>query len=205
MSSNENNFFSFDDYLIDEKMSVLKFTNAYRVFNGKGEDIGAVQQEKISGGAKAARLLLGRQVKGLQAFKLDILDANGSVVAAISRGGAGGGLKGMRVITIYDGSGKQIGTLEFPGFSWTPKMEILDVNRNLIGRIAGDWRGWNFTITDTKDNVIGNVNKKWNGLMKEAFTSADKYRVSISPHTTGTNRVAILAAAITLDMVLHEN
>ncbi len=44
------------------------------------------------------------------------------------------------------------------------------------------------------------------GLLKEAFTTADKYVVSIVPeYAEDTRKMAIVATAITIDMVLKES
>ena len=44
------------------------------------------------------------------------------------------------------------------------------------------------------------------GAMKEIFTTADKYNVSIDAnYSNRTNKIAILSSAITIDMVLKES
>ncbi|MDR1439780.1 MAG: hypothetical protein LBJ10_07150 [Clostridiales bacterium] len=192
------------EYVIDEKVSAFKFTNAYKVFDSSGAQIGAVEQQKVSGGAKAARLLLGSSMKALQAFKLDIKDLNGAILAGVERRGMSSGLRGIREINIYDGTGRSIGAIKTLFSMLKPKMEIMSPAGEAIGRIQGDWKGWNFTIADASGAEIGTVSKKWNGAMKELFTTADKYRVSLSPRAVGVYRVAIVAAAITIDMVLKE-
>ena len=196
-------FFSLSNFVIDEKVSAFKFTNAYKVFDANGNQIGTVEQQKISGGAKAARLLLGRGVKGMQAFSLDVKDLNGNVLVNIQRGGIGVA-GGIRSVTMTAGTGQPLGTIRVL-FSWLkPKLEILDPNEVAVGRIEGDWKGWNFTISDTAGTAIGTVNKKWAGAMKEIFTTADKYHVSISPQAAGAYRMAIVATSVTLDMLLKE-
>ena len=203
-SATPGDFFSIGEYVIDEKVSAFKFTNAYKVFDTAGRQIGAVEQQKISGGAKAARLLTGSNVKAMQSFKLDITDAGGSVLVSIQRGGVGA-RGGIRNINILNSSGRSIGSIKIL-FSWlTPKLEIRDQMGQPVGLIQGDWKGWNFNITDFAGNVIGTVNKKWAGAMKEMFTTADKYHVSISPNANGAYRQTIIAAAITIDMVLKES
>jgi len=198
-------FFSLSEYVIDEKVSMLKFTNAYKVFDAEGRHIGSVEQQNVSTGQKAARLLFGNNIKSMYGFTLDIKDAQGDVVASIQRDGASSGLMNMRTMRIMDAAGNQAGSIQFL-FSWiTPKMDILDAAGQVIAHIAGDWKGWNFSITDTAGREIGAVNKKWNGAMKEMFTTADKYRVSIDPQAVGVHRVAIIAAAVTIDMVLKES
>ena len=184
-------------------MSVFKFTNAYVIYDTSGRQIGTVEQEKVSGGAKAARLLLGSSVKAMQSFKLDIKDNSGKILASIQRGGVGSS-GGLRSVSLLDGSGKSIGSIKILFSMWHPKQEILAPDGSCVGRIEGDWKGWNFTISDPSGNTIGTVNKKWSGAMREIFTTADKYFVSVSPHASGAYRMTIIAAAITLDMVLHE-
>jgi hypothetical protein len=50
---------------------------------------------------------------------------------------------------------------------------------------------------------IGTINKKWAGVAKELFTTADKYKVNIDPaYKEDYRKVAIIVAAITVDMVL---
>jgi uncharacterized protein YxjI/predicted amidophosphoribosyltransferase len=197
-------FFDLGEYVIDERVSAFKFTNAYKVFNTAGQQIGVVEQQKVGGGAKAARILLGGNVKAMQSFKLDIKDANGLVLASIQRGGLGT-QGGIRNISILNGNGQLIGTLRIM-FSWiTPKLEIHDPSGQVVGLIQGDWKGWNFTISDAHGTLIGTVNKKWAGAMKEIFTTADKYHVTVYPNAGGAFRPTIIAAAITLDMVMKES
>jgi hypothetical protein len=76
----------------------------------------------------------------------------------------------------------------------------------LVSVITGDWKAWNFKINDSKDKQIGTISKKWNGAMKEIFTTADKYNVDINQEFNDTtNKIAILSGAITIDMVLKES
>jgi uncharacterized protein YxjI len=74
-----------------------------------------------------------------------------------------------------------------------------------IATIKGDWAAWNFEITDTAGQRIGRVDKKWDGLAKELFTTADKYVVNIEPSVTDENqRIAIASVAAAIDMILKE-
>ena len=197
-----DDFFSVGDYVVDEKISAFKFTNAYRIFDVKGNQIGSVEQQQISGGAMAARLLLGGKVKAMQSFKLDIKNMSGNALATIERGGIGSA-GGIWNVNLSDGYGKSLGTLRLIR-GWKPRQEILGANGQTVAIIQGDWKGWNFTISDNFGDTIGTINKKWNGVAKEMFTTADKYRVSVLPHVTELHRAVIASAAITIDMVLKE-
>lgn len=192
------NFFDTNSYFIDEKVNFLKFENEYKVFNDQGQHIGAVKQ-KISGGGKILRLLLN---KAMLPFHLEIRNAGDQLEASISRGWT----FFMSKIVLADGQGMQIGRVEQKFAFFKPTFKIFDNNNVLVGEITGDWKAWNFVINDAQGQQIGMITKKWAGIAKEMFTTADKYNVILtSTNLTREHKIAILASAITIDMVLKES
>ena len=192
------------EYFIDEKVTAFRFTNAYQIYDAQGRPAGAVRQADISGGAKAARLLLGSRTKGLQSFRFDLLDADGSELASVRRGGMGEGLAALRQIGIFDAWDQQLGGIQMiPHFAST-EQRVTDAAGRPVCSITGDWKGWNFRITAPDGRLLGAIDKQWGGLARELFTTADKYHVSLSPYTDPGERLLITAAAITIDMILHE-
>ena len=198
LNSNMNsNFFNTSSYFIDEKVNFFKFENCYTIYNDKGENIGAVKQ-KLSTGQKLLRLLVN---KAMLPFLLEIKNTNDEVEASISRGWT----FFISKIILQDGQGNKIGTVQQKFKLFKPTFIILNGADEKIAEITGDWTAWNFTIKDTSDVQIGAISKKWAGAMKEIFTSADKYNVSIDAnYSNAENRIAILSSAITIDMVLKE-
>ncbi len=197
-SSTNDGLFSMKRFIIDEKISLLKFANAYAIYNDAGESVGAIQQVNISGGAKAARLLLGSSAKVLQSFQLNVMDKDGNVQAVIKREGVGSGLSSLRVITIYDRNNNKIGTLD--------NKVLYDANGVVVGQVQFDSiiRS-HFTLYDsTGKTTLARVDKQWNGIGKELFTTADKYLVEICERPDPKNKVLVLATAITVDMIYHE-
>ena len=191
-------FFTTNNYFIDEKVNFLKFENEYKVYNESGEHIGAVMQ-KISVGQKILRLLLN---KAMLPFNLDIVNIDNMQEASISRGWT----FFMSTIKVSDADGNAIGTVKQKFKLFKPTFIISDASNSQIAEITGDWKAWNFTIKDGNGNEIGQITKKWAGVMKEIFTTADKYVVSIDPnYSNQKNKKAILACAITIDMVLKES
>ena len=69
--------------------------------------------------------------------------------------------------------------------------------------MKGDWKGWNFKFLDSAGQEMGVVTKKWAGLGKELFTSADNYIIEIKEGTA--NNALLLAAAIAIDTVFKES
>jgi len=193
-----SNFFESNSYFIDEKVNYFKFENCYKVFNDKGNEIGSVNQ-KISIGQKLLRLLLN---KNMLPFQLEIKDSNGNLQTSISRGWT----FFMSTITIDDSKGNTIGSIKQKFKLFKPTFKIYNKSEQLVAVITGDWKAWNFKINDSYDKQIGTISKKWNGAMKEIFTSADKYNVDLnSGYTDVSNKMAILSSAITIDMVLKES
>ena len=112
----------------------------------------------------------------------------------------------MSKITVKDSNGDIVGTVEQKFKLFKPTFKIFNASQVLIAEITGDWKAWNFIINDPLKNQIGAISKKWAGAMKEVFTTADKYNVHINPdYSNVENKMAILSAAITIDMVLHES
>ena len=190
-------FFDHQNYIIIQKVQFLKIANEYQVLDDSGQPIGKVK-EKVGGGAVILRLFLN---KAMLPFKLEIVDVNEQVQATISRGFTF--FMSKITVTMPDGTPpfyiKQRFKLLSAGFI------ILDSSQQKIGEISGDWKAWNFSITDMSGSEIGRVNKKWAGGLKEIFTTADKYMVTFDRSDMEYHKkVAIVSAAITIDMVLKD-
>jgi uncharacterized protein YxjI len=170
-------FFDTNNYFIDEKVNMLKFENEYKVFNEQAVQIGMIKQ-KLSGGEKVLRLLFN---KSMLPFHLEIKDANDQLQAKIA-------------------------TVEQKFTMLKPNFKIYNNQHAQIAEISGDWKAWNFSIFDTNKNQIGSITKKWAGVAKEFFTTADKYNVNINPVFSNPNdKIAVIASAVTIDMVLKES
>jgi len=194
----QSTFFDSNDYFIDEKVNLFKFENTYKVYNEKGEDIGSINQ-KLTTGQKILRLFLK---KPMLPFLLEIRNSQDQLEASIARGWT----FFLSKIEVKDRNGEVIGIIKQKFKLFKPTFKIYDTSEQLIAEISGDWKAWNFTILDASNNQIGSISKKWAGAMKEIFTSADKYNVHVDAiYANQKNKIAILASAITIDMVLKES
>jgi uncharacterized protein YxjI len=176
---------------------MFKFENNYQVYDGLGDPIGAVKQ-KLNAGEKILQLLIN---KNMMPFMLEIRNTDDEVEATISRGWT----FWMSKILIKDSSGNTLGSIKQKFQLLKPTFKIFDASEMQIAEITGDWKAWNFKINDTSSKEIGTISKKWAGAAKEFFTTADKYNVNISQDLTNKDhKIAILACAITIDMVTKE-
>jgi uncharacterized protein YxjI len=191
-------FFESNEYFIDEKVQFLKFHNEYKVYDAMGLQVGSVRQH-VPGWHKVLRLFLK---KAIFPFALHVTDTNDVLLASIHRGWT----FWLSTITIKDGNGEVSGSIKQKFRFLKPRFQIFDAAQTQIAEINGDWKAWNFRITDANENEIGSINKKWAGIAKEFFTTADKYNVSIVPqYAEDRNKMNIVITAITIDMVLKES
>jgi uncharacterized protein YxjI len=191
-------FFEGNEFFIDEKVNLFKFENDYKVYDGFGIQQGNIKQ-KIGIGKKLLRLIIN---KAMMPFKLEIVNMDGEIQATISRGWT----FFMSTITITGPEDDVYGTIKQKFKLLKPTFIINDSNGDKIAEINGDWKAWNFSIKDANEKNIGTISKKWNGAMKEIFTSADKYNVTIVPEVVeNRNKIVIVAGAITIDMILKES
>lgn len=191
-------FFNTNNFFIDEKVNFFQFENSYKVFNEQGVQIGNIKQ-KLTTGQKLLRMLLN---KAMLPFKLEIKDMGENILATISRGWT----FFMSKISIQDANGNTIAYIQQKFKFLKPRFIIVNEMNQTVAEINGDWKAWDFKITDNNNSEIGKISKKWAGAVQEIFTSADKYNVNISGNLNDTKtRTAIISGAITIDMVLKES
>ena len=111
-----------------------------------------------------------------------------------------------RPVEVRGSDGNLIGYFKQKFFSLGGTFMVFDAHDQQIAEIKGDWKGWNFKITLTGGQEIGVVAKKWAGLAKEFFTSADNYVITL---TDGIDVkpglvMLLLAAGIAIDTVFKE-
>ena len=114
--------------------------------------------------------------------------------------------KDMTEIEVFDENDKLIGLFKqklFPNLY--PKFEMFDEKENLVSMLKGNLIGWNFEFLKD-ENTIARVTKKWSGIGKEMFTSADNYMLEIKDtvEKADPSRLLIFAAVICIDMVFKE-
>jgi uncharacterized protein YxjI len=198
MSLLQNNFFATTEYFIDEKVGAFKMANQYKIYNGSGEQIGVIK-ERLSGGATLLRFFLNRS---MLPFTVEIFDMHDNPVATISRGWT----FWMSKIKLTDVNGTTLGNIKQKFKLFSSKFDLIDDAGHVMAEINGDWKAWNFSILDTQGMELGRVTKKWAGMAKELFTTADKYIVHIDkPNANNNEKLTVLTVAITIDMVLKES
>lgn len=103
-------------------------------------------------------------------------------------------------LEVQDAHGHPMAQLRNKVFSLGGAFFIFDPSGQEIGQLKGDWKGWDYAAT-IQGRPIGVVTKKWSGILKEAFTSADQYLVqSERPEQLS----LLLGLALAVDLVYKE-
>jgi len=108
-------------------------------------------------------------------------------------------------VDVYDENNVLVGKFKQKFFSLGGKFDVLDANDNYLCTLKGKWTSWDFKFI-RNDIQYAQVNKKWAGMGKELFTSADNYMLQINdnvPHNSPLRQL-IVAAVMCIDMVLKE-
>jgi uncharacterized protein YxjI len=134
-------------------------------------------------------------------FDIQIRTPDGAPVLTVKRG-----------ITIFlsrvdvlNESNQRVGGFQQKLFSIGGAFTVLGSNDQPVCELKGKWTGWEFTFMS--GNVeLAKVSKKWAGLGKELFTSADNYILQISDSVPFDNpvRMLIVGAVMSIDLVLKE-
>lgn len=180
---------------------MLKLHDRYDVFDvDTGEQLG-LAIENVGMMRQLLRLIVNKQMLPTT-VEIHERDENGPVVLTIQRG-----FTFLRArVEVVDASGTLLGYFKSKLFSLGGGFYLYDAQDQQIAEVKGDWKGWNFRFLGSGDVELGTVSKKWGGLTKEMFTSADTYFIKLSdavPTSGGLNSL-LLAAGLAIDIVLKE-
>jgi uncharacterized protein YxjI len=186
--------------IVNQKAKLIELTNEYKIRDEQGNEVGVIRQEGQSGLRKLLRLV--SSIDALLPVSLSVYDAGGRKVAGLRRGATLWRSK----IEVSDGSGGVIGRLVQENVVGKVRFGIEGAGGIRLGEMkAENWRAWDFAVTDPSGAEVARITKKWAGLGKEMFTTADNYVVELTPRATGPLRVIALAAASGVDTALKQS
>ena len=184
--------------MVSQKTKLIELTNEYTVSDGTGQQIGAVVQV----GQSTAKKML-RFVSNLDQYlthKLEVRDASG-VVLLLTRPAKL--VKSRVVVTRPDG--QPVGEIVQANVFGKIRFDLV-VDGAVVGAIqAENWRAWDFSITDAGGQEVARITKKWEGLARAAFTTADNYAVAVHTRLEDPLASLVLASALTVDTALKQD
>ncbi|WP_396166727.1 phospholipid scramblase-related protein [Flavobacterium sp.] len=193
-----NPIFNQNIFLVKEKIGMFKASNNYDIFNPENNELVLTCREPNLG--FFTKLFRFTDYKRMTPFDIEIRTASGELTIQIKRG-----VTIFRSdIDVFDGGGRKIGVFKQKFFSFGGRFEVHDHQDKHLCTLQGKWTGWDFKFN--KDNKeLANVSKKWAGLGKEFFTSADNYVINITDVAEESKlRPLLIAAVMCIDMVFKE-
>jgi len=100
--------------------------------------------------------------------------------------------------------GRPIGAIQQRFAILSKRFDVLDRNGSELLRVSSAlWRPWTF-VFERNGNEVARIEKKWSGVLMEAFTDADRFRISMRPELELEERILLLAAAVFVDLQYFE-
>lgn len=194
-----NSILSRNLFFVKEHVGAFKAANNYDIHNPDNQEIIMTCREENLG--FFTKLLRFTDYKRMTPFNVEIKTASGEKIVTVKRGVS----IFVSTVEVYDEKNKLIGKFKQKFFSLGGKFNVLDAKDRPVCTLKGKWTSWDFKFV--KDGVeYAHVSKKWSGIGKELFTTADNYMLKIDDKVAEDDpiRQLILAAVMCIDMVLKE-
>ena len=106
-------------------------------------------------------------------------------------------------VTLADG--RPLGAIQQRFAVLSKRFDVLDPSGHTLLQVSSPfYRPWTFAFL-RNEGEVARVEKKWSGLLGEAFTDADRFRVLFeAPDLRPDERALVLAAAVFIDIQYFE-
>ncbi|MCA9075425.1 MAG: hypothetical protein KDA93_10350 [Planctomycetaceae bacterium] len=186
-------------YLIKEHVGMFKAANNYDVFDPEtGEEMMHCREPNLGFLTKMFRFT---DYKRMTPFDVHVTTPSGEPVLHVTRGIS----VFLSKVDVLDEDRDRVGGFKQKLFSIGGAFTVLGENDQPLCHLKGKWTSWEFNF-EHEGRKLAKVSKKWAGIGKELFTSADNYILEISEDIPTENplRLLIMAAVFSIDLVLKE-
>lgn len=187
-------------FLVKEHVGMFKAANNYDIYDPESQQIVMECREENLG--FFTKMFRFTKYKRYTPFNIRITTREGQQVVRVKRGVS----LFLSKVEVFDENDTLIGLFKQKLFSLGGAFNILNAEEREICQLKGKFTGWDFRFL-AGEAELAHVTKKWAGIGKEFFTSADNYILQIAesvPMANGDTRKLILAAVMCIDMVLKE-
>jgi len=187
-------------YFVKEHTGIFKAANNYDIIDPEsGEVVLHCREDNLGFFTKLFRF---SDYKRMTPFDVEIRTPDGEPVIRVNRGIS----VFLSRVDVHNDAGQRIGGFKQKLFSIGGKFDVLNDKDEPVCLLKGKWSGWDFKFTAPDGSELAQVTKKWAGIGKELFTTADNYVLSIDPKVPLDNpiRQLIVGAVMVIDMVLKE-
>jgi uncharacterized protein YxjI len=186
-------------FLVKEHVGMFKASSNYDILDPQtGQPLLYCREPNLGFFTKLLRFT---DYKRMTPFEVQIQDLSGRPIITVKRG-----VSLIRSkVDVFDQSNQKIGSFKQKMISIGGSFTVMSAEDEPLCTLKGKWTSWEFRFL-AGDNELAKVSKKWGGLGKEMFTSADNYVLQISEEVPPDQpvRQLIIAAVLCIDMVLKE-
>ncbi len=186
-------------FLVKEHVGFFKAANNYDIHDPEtGEIVMECREESLGFLTKMLRFT---DYKRMTPFDVTVRTPDGKPIVSVTRGIS----IFLSKVKVLDENNAVIGGFKQKFFSLGGAFSVLDANDQPLCQLKGKWTGWDFSFVSGSQQ-LARVTKKWGGLGKELFTSADNYVLQIDDQVPPDSplRQLIVGAVMCIDMVLKE-
>ena len=187
-------------YLFKEHLGLIKAHNNYDIYDPESKEMILHCREKNLNFFYKIVRIFRKNYKRMTPFEIEVRGLSGKKILKVKKGFSWF----LSKIQVFDENDNLVGIFK-QRLSFRANFDMLDKRENLVCKLKGNLIGWNFKFMKG-DTEVGLVTKKWAGIGKEMFTSADNYILEIKDKVEKDSplRLLILAAVICIDMVIKE-
>ncbi len=186
-------------FFVKEHVGMFKAANNFDIHDpDTGEIVMECREENLGFFSKLLRFT---DYKRMTPFDVQVRTPDGQQIVRVTRGIS----IFLSNVMVFDHDDQHIGGFKQKFFSIGGAFKVLDENDRPVCELKGKWTGWDFRFM-AGDVELAHVTKKWAGIGKELFTTADNYVLDIDENVPMDNgiRQLIIGAVMCIDMVLKE-
>lgn len=194
-----NPVFNRNLFFVKEHYGMFKAANNYDILDPKTQEV--ILHCREDNMSFLTKMLRFSDYKRMTPFEITISLPDGQRLLTVKRGWT----FWRSVVEVLDAKGDIVGTFRQRMMSIGGKFDILAPDGSPVCTLRGKWTSWDFSF-ERENEVLARVTKKWAGLGKELFTTADNYMLTIEPVVPPDRslRMLVMAAVMCIDMVLKE-
>ena len=197
---NTSDFFGRHAYFVREHIGFLKLKDTFDILDAETREPLGYATEENPAWINWTRLLLQKHRMPTTVVVRNLTDD--APVLRLERG-----WRFLRSkINVYDGQHTLLGYFESKILTLGGGFHVYNARGIRVADIKGNWIGWNFRFLDAGGRALGLVTKKWAGVGRELFTTADNYLISLTDQGTEqpTTAALLLAAGLAIDTLYKE-
>lgn len=186
-------------FLVKEHVGFFKAASNFDIYDpATGAVVMECREENLGFLTKMLRFT---EYKRNTPFDIQVRTPDGDPVVRVTRGIS----LFLSKVNVLNEDDERVGGFKQKLFSIGGAFSVMDNSDQPLCQLKGKWTGWDFSFV-SGNQQLARVTKKWAGLGKEMFSSADNYVLSIDDNVPPDSplRQLILGAVMCIDMVLKE-